>query len=157
MTEPTPIQTTYDADSDVLYLTSYSAIATRGVEDENGFVWRTGADGALVGLTVLDYRERWTGNPSLLLRDVALAHDVGGPEAERGRDDVGVDVAEDAAAPEHVGLALGEPVVLREHRSPAGDHEAAAERGVATVSSEELAAAREPSALIGSAVVEPEP
>ena len=43
MTEPT-IQTTYDADGDVLYLTSSSAIATRGVEDENGFVWRTGAD-----------------------------------------------------------------------------------------------------------------
>jgi hypothetical protein len=46
MTDPTPIQTTYDADSDVLYLTSSSAIATRGVEDENGFVWRTGGDGA---------------------------------------------------------------------------------------------------------------
>ena len=71
MTDPTPMQTIYDADSDVLYLTSSSAIATRGVEDENGFVWRTGADGALVGLTVLDYRERWAKDPSLLLRDIS--------------------------------------------------------------------------------------
>jgi uncharacterized protein YuzE len=71
MTDPTPIQTTYDADSDVLYLTSSSAIATRGVEDENGFVWRTGGDGALVGLTVLDYRERWAGDLSVLLRDIS--------------------------------------------------------------------------------------
>ena len=71
MTDPTPIQTTYDADSDVLYLTSSSAIAIRGVEDENGFVWRTCADGTLVGLTVLDYRERWAGDRSLLLRDIA--------------------------------------------------------------------------------------
>ena len=71
MTDPTPIQTTYDADSDVLYLMSFSAIATRGVEDENGFVWRTGADGALVGLTVLDYRERWGGDQSVLLHDIS--------------------------------------------------------------------------------------
>jgi len=71
MTDPTPIQTTYDADSDVLYLTSSSAIATRGVEDENGFVWRIGADGALVGLTVLDYRERWAGDQSVLLHDIS--------------------------------------------------------------------------------------
>jgi len=71
MTEPTPIQATYDADSDVLYLTSSSAIATRGLEDENGFVWRTGADGALVGLTVLDYRERWAADQSLLVRDIS--------------------------------------------------------------------------------------
>ena len=71
MTDPTPIQTTYDADSDVLYLASSSAIATRGVEDENGFVWRTGANAALVGLTVLDYRERWGGDQSVLLRDIS--------------------------------------------------------------------------------------
>ena len=71
MPEPTPIQTTYDADSDVLYLTRAGAVASRGVEDENGFVWRMGADGALVGLTVLDYRERWAGDRSLLLRDMA--------------------------------------------------------------------------------------
>ena len=71
MTDPTPIQTTYDTDSDVLYLTASHAIATRGVEDENGFVWRMGADGALVGLTVLDYRERWAQDRSLLTRDIA--------------------------------------------------------------------------------------
>ena len=71
MTDPTPIQTTYDADNDVLYLTASHTIATRGVEDENGFVWRTGPDGALVGLTVLDYRERWGGDQSVLLRDIA--------------------------------------------------------------------------------------
>ena len=71
MPEPTPIQTNYDADSDVLYLTASRDIASRGVEDDNGFVWRMGADGALVGLTVLDYRDRWAGDRSLLLRDMA--------------------------------------------------------------------------------------
>ena len=71
MTDPTPIHTTCDADSDVLYLTASHTIATRGVEDENEFVWRTGADGALVGLTVLDYRERWAADQSLLVRDIS--------------------------------------------------------------------------------------
>ena len=49
----------YDAAGDVLYLGGTGEAATRAIEDASGIVWRYGRDGALIGATVLDFREAW--------------------------------------------------------------------------------------------------
>jgi Protein of unknown function (DUF2283) len=59
MMAPEGMTTSFDEGSDVLYIARGNALAQRGVEDDNGIVWRYGADGALVGVTVLDFRAGW--------------------------------------------------------------------------------------------------
>ena len=50
---------TYDALTDVLYISNRTAPATRGVEDSEGIVWRYGSDGDLIGATVVDFVDLW--------------------------------------------------------------------------------------------------
>jgi hypothetical protein len=63
---------TYDRRADTLYITQPIA-ASRGELDEVGIVWRYGPDGALVGATVMDFRELWTAHQEDLARRLALA------------------------------------------------------------------------------------
>jgi hypothetical protein len=62
MTRPDALRARYDRGSDVLYLTicpDAPAISEEG--DEPGLVWRYAlGDGALVGVTVLDYEAYWS-------------------------------------------------------------------------------------------------
>ena len=75
-----PPYTALEASAEVLASSPIAVYAQNVHENEKGahtgdissaMILATGADGALVGLTVLDYRERWAGDPSLLLRDIA--------------------------------------------------------------------------------------
>jgi hypothetical protein len=67
---------TYDAGSDVLYITARREAATRGREDRHGIVWRYGANGDLIGATVMDFREVWTENPEGLADELAARFDI---------------------------------------------------------------------------------
>jgi uncharacterized protein YuzE len=71
MSKVTSFEVTYDAGSDVLYISKKKVPASRGVEDQYGFVWRYDADGNLIGLTVVDFQEFWTGKRSLLTQEMA--------------------------------------------------------------------------------------
>lgn len=47
----------YDREVDVLYVAYESAAAARGSETGDGMVRRYAADGALVGITIVDFSE----------------------------------------------------------------------------------------------------
>lgn len=50
---------TYDRDSDVLYISARKVPAYHGIEDAQGIVWRYDRDGELIGITVVDFYDRW--------------------------------------------------------------------------------------------------
>ena len=49
----------YDVGSDVLYITARKASAHHGVEDAQGVVWRYDREGELIGVTIVDFYDRW--------------------------------------------------------------------------------------------------
>jgi uncharacterized protein YuzE len=61
----------YDADSDVLYVRTGCEAAARGVEDENGIVWRHESEGAVIGATVVDFRRRWLRREHILADELS--------------------------------------------------------------------------------------
>jgi uncharacterized protein YuzE len=61
----------YDADSDVLYVRNGRGAAARGMEDENGIVWRYDGEGTIVGATVVDLRRRWLGREHILTDELS--------------------------------------------------------------------------------------
>jgi hypothetical protein len=63
---------TYDRRADTLYVTQPIA-AARGEMDEVGIVWRYGPGGELVGATIMDFGELWTGNQLELAQRLADA------------------------------------------------------------------------------------
>ena len=65
------LNVTYDETTDVLYLSARREPAVRGVEDERGLVWRYGLDGAVIGVTVADFREIWAPGPAELIAVIA--------------------------------------------------------------------------------------
>jgi hypothetical protein len=67
---------TYDAGSDVLYITARREPASRGREDRHGIVWRYGSDGDLIGATVMDFREIWSEQPEALADELAARFDI---------------------------------------------------------------------------------
>lgn len=72
---------TYDADSDVLYISRRRESATRGVEDQHGIVWRYGRDGNLIGATILDFHEFWAGRGDELAAELSRHFDIPIPQA----------------------------------------------------------------------------
>ena len=72
---------TYDAGADVLYITSRIDPDTRGIEDALGIVWRYGRGGDLIGATVVDFRELWSGKPEALAEELAKRFDIPSPQA----------------------------------------------------------------------------
>jgi uncharacterized protein YuzE len=67
---------TYDRLTDVLYISALKAASTKGVEDKYGIVWRYGADGNLVGATVVDFRELWSEKTENLAKELAWHFEV---------------------------------------------------------------------------------
>jgi uncharacterized protein YuzE len=49
----------YDRGSDVLYITARKAPSHRGIEDSQGIVWRYDREGELIGITIVDFYDRW--------------------------------------------------------------------------------------------------
>jgi uncharacterized protein YuzE len=64
MRDPSTFRAVYDDDADVLYITQPGVAAERGVEDQNGIIWRYDAMGHLVGATVIGMKDRWTDDRS---------------------------------------------------------------------------------------------
>jgi uncharacterized protein YuzE len=71
MSNVTSFNVTYDADSDVLYISKRKAPAASGVQDKYGFVWRYDADGDLIGLTVLDFKDFWCAKRDILENEIS--------------------------------------------------------------------------------------
>jgi len=61
----------YDRDSDVLYISSRKAPAYRGIEDAQGIVWRYDREGELIGITVVDFYDRWYQHRPELARKIS--------------------------------------------------------------------------------------
>jgi uncharacterized protein YuzE len=70
----------YDKKGDVLYISSREEAATKGKTDSYGIVWRYGADGNLIGATVMDFADYWAGHHVTLERE--LSHMFGVPVAQ---------------------------------------------------------------------------
>jgi uncharacterized protein YuzE len=71
---------TYDADSDVLYLSKRKAAAARGLEDGSGIVWRYDRNGELIGATVLDFHEIWAGRSDVLANELSIRFELPVPQ-----------------------------------------------------------------------------
>ena len=72
---------TYDRDGDVLYLNTRHDDAARGMEDQDGIVWRYDDAGALIGATVVGLREQWSEDQSRLASEISRRFDISGIEA----------------------------------------------------------------------------
>lgn len=71
----------YDAIADVLYITARREPAARGLEDAHGIVWRYGAEGDLIGATVMDFRDVWAQKADALADQIAFRFDVPAQQA----------------------------------------------------------------------------
>ncbi|WP_149343253.1 DUF2283 domain-containing protein [Neorhizobium sp. P12A] len=80
MTSDNQLQTSYDKRGDVLYISRVRIPASRGIEDENGILWRYGSDGAVIGATVMDYCDHWGSHRRVL--EAALSNGFHIPESE---------------------------------------------------------------------------
>jgi uncharacterized protein YuzE len=61
----------YDRDSDVLYISKRSEAAGKGIESPHGVVWRYNINGELIGVTVIDYHDRWNTKQTELISAIA--------------------------------------------------------------------------------------
>jgi hypothetical protein len=72
----------YDANTDVLYITARRTAATRGVEDQQGIVWRYGAEGDVVSATVMDFHDVWAARASDLAFELSKRFHIPRPQAQ---------------------------------------------------------------------------
>lgn len=67
---------TYDNRADVLYIVTRKAEASRGVEDAHGIVWRYGPGGELIGATIVDFVDLWSGRSEALADELAREFNI---------------------------------------------------------------------------------
>jgi uncharacterized protein YuzE len=72
----------YDRASDVLYISTPNAPASRGIEDAYGLVWRYDRDGVLIGVTIVDFYEHWWSHRSQLAHEVSKRFGIPERQAE---------------------------------------------------------------------------
>jgi uncharacterized protein YuzE len=77
------LKATYDRDADVLYLTLRREPAVRGVEDRYGIVWRFDAEGSVIGVTIVDYRDRWDDKAGELIAKISERLRIPSSEIEK--------------------------------------------------------------------------
>lgn len=76
MPKSTSFNVTYDAGSDVLYLSVRREAAARADEDQRGIVWRYGSGGELIGATIMDFGELWSETPEVLAQELAARFEM---------------------------------------------------------------------------------
>ena len=76
------LESRYDRESDVLYISAREEAATKGVEDCDGRVWRYGKDGILIGVTILDYQSTWRDKRDQLVKELAKRFSVSEGDAK---------------------------------------------------------------------------
>lgn len=69
----TSAKTSYDRRADTFYFTISADKPKRYSEDDDGLIWRSNPDGALIGVTVQAYQRLWTGRQSALAAKIAAA------------------------------------------------------------------------------------
>jgi uncharacterized protein YuzE len=62
----------YDRRTDVLYINVEHEPSVTAVEDSAGFVWRYSHSGALIGVTLVDFRELWAKRHDVLTQAVNM-------------------------------------------------------------------------------------
>ena len=72
----------YDRGSDVLYISARQEAAAKGVEDRRGIVWRYDKDGNLIGVTIMDFGELWTGKHDELAGELSRRFHVPASDVE---------------------------------------------------------------------------
>lgn len=82
MTKANPFTIRYDRSADVLYLSKQDKPATRGIEDRFGIVWRYGADGDLIGATIVDFFEYWSSHKPLLIDELSVKFHIARKQAD---------------------------------------------------------------------------
>lgn len=82
MTDMPSFNVTYDKGSDVLYISARKAPAHRGIEDAQGIVWRYDSDGELIGITVVDFYDRWYSHQPELARKISEGFHIPERQAE---------------------------------------------------------------------------
>ena len=93
MTKIGPFNVAYDQHADILYLNVGHGIAARGSEDENGIVWRYSQDGAVIGMTLMDFRDFWLARKSALVDEISRGFHVSFREASAAIDNAARNVA----------------------------------------------------------------
>lgn len=64
------LKVSYDRGSDVLYISARnSSLPYHSVENENGIILRYNQQGGLIGVTILDFFDRWHQRRAELTRD----------------------------------------------------------------------------------------
>jgi uncharacterized protein YuzE len=76
MTDMPSFNVVYDRNSDVLYISSRKEPAQRGIEDSQGIVWRYDGGGELIGITVVDFYDRWYSHRPELARKISQGFDI---------------------------------------------------------------------------------
>jgi len=76
----------YDRDSDVLYVSSRSAAAARGVEAPDGIVWRYDHEGDLIGVTIVNFNDHWSDKRPELVREMSAKFDIPSGQTEQALD-----------------------------------------------------------------------
>jgi uncharacterized protein YuzE len=72
----------YDKDSDVLYISSRDAPASKGIEEPQGMVWRYDPRGDLIGLTLINFHDYWRLRRPELVHDISIKFEMPAPQAE---------------------------------------------------------------------------
>jgi uncharacterized protein YuzE len=84
------LRSTYDRDSDVLYLTTRPGAHARSREEQPGLVWRYSVDdGKLVGLTVVDFSTHWRKRRPELVGQIAERFSLPVRDAQEVLDSLG--------------------------------------------------------------------
>ncbi len=73
---------TYDSGADVLYITKRRDVAVRGVEDENGIVWRFDQLGEVLSATIMDFKESWEAKQPELASELSRGFHIPALQAE---------------------------------------------------------------------------
>jgi uncharacterized protein YuzE len=82
MTKISLFNVAYDSGADVLYISTTKAPASSGTEDNLGILWRHGADGKLIGATIMDFHEMWSQRTQLLATEIARQFEIAPYQAQ---------------------------------------------------------------------------
>ncbi|MGD1035750.1 MAG: DUF2283 domain-containing protein [Roseiarcus sp.] len=83
MTNMKSFNVLYDRDSDVLYVSSRSVVAARGIEEPAGVVWRYDKEGTLIGVTIINFYDYWYSRRPQLAREMSIKFEIPAKQAER--------------------------------------------------------------------------
>jgi uncharacterized protein YuzE len=82
MTKVSLFDVAYDRGADVLYISTTKLPASSGIEDSCGIIWRYGAEGKLIGATIMDFHETWSERSPMLATEIARQFEIAQHQAQ---------------------------------------------------------------------------